>query len=170
MNIHIFLLILCLVVSSAAPWLWLALLDARPETVILEQLIYWGSAFKWTLAGSKCSRQRWETGRMWLQLKPSLNLTPHGPLGHERHQELSHLEKWRWTFGLGFYQFSIFFVTPWTEACQAPLTVEFSRQEYWSGLPFPFSEDLPNPGIEPWSPALQAGSLPSKPPGKMPLL
>ena len=38
--------------------------------------------------------------------------------------------------------------------------MEFSRQEYWSGLPFPFSEELPNPGIEPWSPALQADSLP----------
>jgi len=38
--------------------------------------------------------------------------------------------------------------------------MEFSRQEYWSGLPFPFPEELLNPGIDPWSPALQAGSLP----------
>ena len=45
-------------------------------------------------------------------------------------------------------------------ACQAPLSLGFSRQEYWSGLPFPFPEDLPNPGIEPWSPALQENSLP----------
>jgi len=44
--------------------------------------------------------------------------------------------------------------------------MEFSRQEYWSGLPFPSSEDLPNPGIEAKSPALQANSLPSEPPGK----
>ena len=42
----------------------------------------------------------------------------------------------------------------------------FSRQEYWSGLPFPSPEDLPNPGIEPGSPALQADALPSEPPGK----
>ena len=42
----------------------------------------------------------------------------------------------------------------------------FSRQEYWSGLPFPSPGDLSNPGIEPWSPALQADALPSKPPGK----
>ena len=42
----------------------------------------------------------------------------------------------------------------------------FSRQEYWSGLPFPSPGDFPNPGIEPWSPELQADSLPSKPPGK----
>ena len=46
------------------------------------------------------------------------------------------------------------FVTPWTVACQAPLSVGFSRQEYWSGLLFPLPEDLPNPGIELASPAL----------------
>ena len=44
--------------------------------------------------------------------------------------------------------------------------MEFSRQEYWSGLPFPSPGDLPNPGIEPGSPALQADALPSEPPGK----
>jgi len=55
-------------------------------------------------------------------------------------------------------------VNPWIVASQAPL--EFSRQEYWSGLPFPSSEDLPNPGIEPESPALQAVFLPSEPPRK----
>ena len=55
---------------------------------------------------------------------------------------------------------------PWTVACQAPLSMGFSRQEYWSGLPFPSPGDLPNPGVEPGSPALQAGSLPSEPPGK----
>ena len=49
---------------------------------------------------------------------------------------------------------------------QAPLTMGFSRQEYWSGLPFPFPGDLPNPGIEPGSLALQADALPSEPPGK----
>ena len=46
---------------------------------------------------------------------------------------------------------------------QAPLSMEFSRQEYWSGLPFLSSGDLPNPGIEPGSPALQANALPSEP-------
>ena len=50
------------------------------------------------------------------------------------------------------------FATPWTVAHQAPLSVEFSRQEYWSGLPFPSTGDLPDPGIEPRSPALQADS------------
>ena len=48
-------------------------------------------------------------------------------------------------------------------ACQALLFMEFSRQEDWSGLPFPSSGDLPNPGMEPGSPALQADSLPSEP-------
>ena len=50
----------------------------------------------------------------------------------------------------------------------SPLSMGFSRQEYWSGLLFPSPGDLPNPGIELWSPALQADSLPSEPPGKPP--
>ena len=58
------------------------------------------------------------------------------------------------------------FTTPWTAAYQAPPSMEFSRQEYWSGLPFPSPGDLPNPGIKPGSPALQADALPSEPPGK----
>ena len=63
-------------------------------------------------------------------------------------QSLSHV----WLFG-----------TPWTVARQPPLSMGFSRQEYWSGLPFPTPGDRPNPGIEPRSPALQADSLPSEP-------
>ena len=57
-------------------------------------------------------------------------------------------------------------VLPWTVACQAPLSMEFPRQEYWSGLPFPSPGDLPNPGIKPRSPALQAEALTSEQPGK----
>ena len=57
-------------------------------------------------------------------------------------------------------------MTPWTVAYQASLSMGFSRQGYWSGLPFPSPGDLPNPGIEPRSPALQADALPSEPPGK----
>ena len=52
------------------------------------------------------------------------------------------------------------------DCSQAPLSMEFSKQEYWSGLPFLSPGDLPNPGIEPGSPALQAESLPSEPLGK----
>ena len=58
------------------------------------------------------------------------------------------------------------FATPWTVAHQAPRSVGFSRQEYWNGLPFPSPGDLPDPGIEPRSPALQAAALPFEPPGK----
>ena len=56
--------------------------------------------------------------------------------------------------------------TPWTVAYQAPQCMEFSRKEYWSRLPFPSPGDLPSPGIETRSPALQADALPSEPPGK----
>ena len=58
------------------------------------------------------------------------------------------------------------FATPWTVAYQAPPSMGFSRQEYWSGLPFPSPEDLLDPGMEPGSPALYADALPSEPPGK----
>ena len=58
-------------------------------------------------------------------------------------------------------------VTPWTIACQGPLSMGFSRQEYWSELPFPFPGDLPDPGIEPESPALQADSLLTELQGKI---
>ena len=57
-------------------------------------------------------------------------------------------------------------VTSWTVAHQAPLSMGFSKQEYWSGLPFPSPGDLPNPGIKPRSPVLQVDSLPTEPPGK----
>ena len=56
--------------------------------------------------------------------------------------------------------------TPWTAAYQAPQFMEFSRQEYWSGLPFPSPGDLSEPGIEPGASALQADALPSERPGK----
>ena len=54
----------------------------------------------------------------------------------------------------------------WTVACQAPLSVGFFRQEYWSGLPFPSPGDLPDPGVEPQSPALAGGFFTTEPPGK----
>ena len=58
------------------------------------------------------------------------------------------------------------FATPWTVAYQAALSMGFSRQECWSGLPFPSPGDLPDPGIEPGSPTLQADALLSEPPGR----
>ena len=63
-------------------------------------------------------------------------------------------------------QLCLTLLTPWTVALQASLSMGFSRQEYWSGLPFLSPEDLPDPGIEPRSPALQADSLPSEQQGR----
>ena len=59
------------------------------------------------------------------------------------------------------------FATPWTVAHQAPPSMEFSKQEYWSGLPFPSPGGLPDPGIEPGSPTFQADALTSEPPGTL---
>ena len=58
------------------------------------------------------------------------------------------------------------FATLWSVACQAPLSMEFFRQEYWNGLPFPSPGDLPDPGIKLGSPTLQADSLTCEPSGK----
>ena len=58
------------------------------------------------------------------------------------------------------------FATPWTVAYEAPPSMGFSRQEYWSGVPLPSPGDLPNPGIESESPALEADTSTSEPPGK----
>ena len=60
-----------------------------------------------------------------------------------------------WKVLVAQVMFDSFFATPWTVACQAPLSMRFSRQEYWSGLPFPSPGDLPDPGIRPVSPALK---------------
>ena len=62
------------------------------------------------------------------------------------------------------------FAAPWTAASQAPPSMGFSRQEYWSGLPLPSPGDLPDYGVEPGSPSLQVDALPSKPPGKPPVI
>ena len=69
----------------------------------------------------------------------------------------------------GSIHFSFLFMNPLTVACQAPLSMEIPRQEYWSGWPFPFPEDLPDPGTELMShvsPALQAESFTAEPLGK----
>ena len=65
-----------------------------------------------------------------------------------------------------FAQSCRLFATLWTVAYQAPLSMGFSRQEHWTGLPFPSPGDLPNPRMEPRSPALEADALTSEPPGK----
>ena len=64
----------------------------------------------------------------------------------------------------------LFYATPWIVAHLALLSMDFSRQEYWSGLPFPSPGDLPDPGMEPRSPALQPDSLLFEPPVKQSVL
>ena len=74
---------------------------------------------------------------------------------------------WSFLYGGGLIpKLSPTHATPWTVACLAPLSMGFSRQDWWSGLPFPSPGDLPNPGTEPESPVLQADALLSEPPGK----
>ena len=83
-------------------------------------------------------------------------------------------DEWRnkmWYIHTGYSEMKLLscvllFATPWTVTYKAPPSMGFSRQEYWSGLPFPSPGDLPNPGIEPRSPALQADALTSEPPGR----
>ena len=81
------------------------------------------------------------------------------PTGKSRCQSRDDYQVQKWTV-------HILFVIPWTVAHQTRLSMEFSRQEYWSRKPFPSPGDLSNPRIKPRSPALQAYSLPSEPPGK----
>ena len=81
----------------------------------------------------------------------------------EKDKESKYGKKWSEVKSLSHVQL---FATPWTVACQAPLSMGFSRQEHWSRLPFPSPGDLPDPGIEPGSPTLEAGALTSEPPGK----
>ena len=68
---------------------------------------------------------------------------------------------------VNFLSHALLFATPWTVAYQTPPSMGFSRQEYWSGVSFPSPGDLPNPGMEPGSPAFQADALTSEPPGKI---
>ena len=75
-------------------------------------------------------------------------------------------KKRRWKVKVKSFSRVQFFATPWTVAYQVLPSMGFFRQEYWSGLPFPSPGDLPTPGIKPGSPALQADSLLSEPPGK----
>ena len=79
------------------------------------------------------------------------------PLSEVNHKEKDkyHMISLMWTLNCVSRSVLSDSLIPWTVACQAPLSMDFSRQEYWSGLPFPSLGDLPNPGSEPRSPALQ---------------
>ena len=99
----------------------------------------------------------------WLNYLPIISISPLLYLLVWIMHIFSLLIKWKKVKLLSHVQL---FATPWTVAHQAPPSMGFSRQEYWSGLPFPSPGNFPNPGIEPRSPALQADTLLSEPSGK----
>ena len=79
---------------------------------------------------------------------------------------ISFSNAWKWKVKVKSLSRAQLLVTPWTAAYQASPSMGFSRQEYWSGVPFPSPWNLPDPGIKPGSLALQPDALPSEPPGK----
>ena len=105
-------------------------------------------------ADSINSNDRWPLPRARLVLDSAAEINWFHPM-------VLQVEKWKWTCSVMSDS-----ATPWTVAYQAPPSMRFSRQEYWSGWPFPSPGDLPNPGIELGSPSLQTDTFPSEPPGK----
>ena len=115
---------------------------------------------------------------VWVFAAPWTTCSPPGSsvLGISQARTIQEIqETWVWSLGQedpleSYHSLSLSLVaklhptlaTPWTVACQAPLSMGFSRQQYWSELPFPSPVDLPDPGIEPRSPAFQADSLPAE--------
>ena len=86
---------------------------------------------------------------------------------HFYHWNIFYIQKsWNWKLKVKSLSRVRLFATSWTVAHQAPPSMGLSSQEYWSGLPFPSPEDLPDPGTEPRSPASEADALTSEPPGK----
>ena len=104
-----------------------------------------------TIAPQKPLHRVWEDKEQGLEMNEGLT---------RANQRDSPLEWWWWFVYMSVAQSCPVLGTPWTAAHQTPLSMGFLRQEYWSGLPRPPPQDLPDPGIEPPSPALQAKSLP----------
>ena len=120
--------------------------------IVIAQLIFWGTAILWCII---LHPQQQYT-------KVLISLHPHHNVPFSAFLIITILV----LLLLSRFSHPRLFATPWTAACQAPLSMGFSRQEYWSGYPFPSPGDLPNPGIKPRSPTLQADSVPAKPQGK----
>ena len=138
------------------PWCWERLKagegDDRGWDGWMASLIWW--AWVWASSGSW-----WWTGKPGvLQFKGSQRVR------HDWATEMNWTELM--VVGGSVAKSCLTLATPWTVACQVPLSLGFSRQEYWSGLPFPSPGDLPNPGVKPKSPSLQADSLGTELPGK----
>jgi len=127
----------------------------------------WLCAILWTIAHQASLSLGLSREECWSGLPcpppgdlPDPGNEPRSPALQADSFPLSHQSKVKWL------RRARLFVTPWTVAYQALPSMGFSRQDYWSGLPFPSPGDLLNPGIEPGSPALQADALPYEPPGK----
>ena len=157
------------------PWHTKGLCGLRYINILSEQIVAtanhmsWKLATKeWTWASLECTSKSYVKGG--LDCGPTTYCISLTPTCQRRHQY--------WSFNkakfLGLTSYHLIKVAqsclticdPWTVAHQAPPSMGFSRQEYWSGLPFPSPGDLPDPGIEPRSPTLQADALTSAPPGK----
>ena len=112
-------------------------------------------------------KERWYPWQPWNASVPLIKALAH-ILTEDAWYSTAHLPSIRWKKKSESESCSVVSdsATPWTVAHQAPLSMGFSRQEYWSGLPFPSSGDLLKPGIKPGSPSLQAESLPCERPGK----
>ena len=132
--------------ASSTWWrTWLVLCLVRRHLLLHTRLcgfvqLGWGLGSLWSLVGSSSFHQA-----PWLQASPLYFF-----VYKVKVKSLSRVR---------------LFAIPWTVVYQASLSMGFSRQEYWSGLPFPSPGDLPDPGIKPRSPALQGDALPSEPPG-----
>ena len=126
----------------------------------------------WRAVGPTAGSRGEEPAPEWWELSQGLHLPCVGNVVAWRILTLLNLVDVHFVYGY-FFCLLLFFsswvlsdsVTPWAVVCQAPLSMGFSRQEYWSGLLFPSPGDLPNPGIEPASPALPGGSFTAEPPG-----
>ena len=104
---------------------------------------------------------------MLVALRVSIGFSGIDVIGHLRESYDSDFKKEKVKVKVKSLSHVWLFETPLTVAHQAPLSMGFSRQEHWSGLPFPSPGDLPDPGIEPGYHTLQADALPSETPGKL---
>ena len=131
-------------------WLW------RREWVLSPAWVYVGEGIfqqNKHFSGKMSMVQK----RGWMEMHSSYHMTTLNSNEKNKcliYHNLLHLQKWKWSRSVVSDS-----ATPWTVAYEVPLPMEFSRQDYWSGLPFPSPGDLPYPGIEPRSPALQADNF-----------
>ena len=129
----------------------------------------WNTLFKVISLNSMCNFLRKEIGMMWLdkqKFNPGLMRKWRHPFKRKHQRNNQQKQEPSSLYLIHSLSHVQLFATPWTVAHQAPPSMGFSRQEYWSGFPLPSPGDLPNSGIEPGSPTFQADALTSERPGK----